>query len=308
MLATTTTTRQRRTAQTKARTAHAVPLQQDSTDSQTQLLSEYLPLVQQVAGHIYHRLPRHYIDLDSLVQSGVVGLLEAAQRYDASRGVGFAEYARYRIRGEIMEYLRSLDWASRSVRAWGRRQAAARSRLTARLGREAAPEEMAAELQVSLEAYFRGEQKVNEAAVLNFEEVSSASEEQWHQTQEPSVDHSCQDPLTLLEKKDLIEKLAQAIEALPTQERLVISLSYYEELTLREIGEVLDLTEGRVCQIRTRAITHLRQALEEKVARPLSAASQPTGPLSSRRTPPAAVAQLAASLSTAYSHTLRSAA
>jgi RNA polymerase sigma factor for flagellar operon FliA len=234
-----------------------------SDQSREELLENYLPFVRQVAERVHRHLPRHHIDIESLVQSGVVGLLEAAQRYNASRGVAFADYARYRIRGEIIEYLRSLDWASRSVRAWGRRQAAARSRLTARLGREAEPTELAAELQISLKEYYRFDQHVSEATLLNLEDVSPASEDHWRRTQEEHADPASIDPLATLEQKDLVTKLAGAIELLSEQEKQVLTLSYYEELTLREIGQVWDLTEGRICQIRSRAVDRLREILAE---------------------------------------------
>jgi RNA polymerase sigma factor for flagellar operon FliA len=189
--------------------------------------------------------------------------LEALQRYDPRRGVAFQTYARYRIQGEVMEYLRSLDWVSRSVRAWGRKVAAARSRISGRLGRDASPEEMAAELGISLEEYYRVDQKVSEAALLSLEDLSIASEEEWKKAQEDFGQRPFQDPLTSVEGKDLAEKLGAAIDKLPERERLVVTLYYHEELTLREIGEILGLTEGRICQIHTQAVSRLRQALGE---------------------------------------------
>jgi len=116
----------------------------DDKKQREELVEAFLPLVRLIAERIHRRLPPG-MDLESLVQAGVMGLLEALDRYNPDRGA-FHTYARYRIQGEIMEYLRSLDWASRSIRAWGRKAAAARSRLTGRLGREASAEEMASEL------------------------------------------------------------------------------------------------------------------------------------------------------------------
>src|SRR5207253_6714261 len=164
-----------------------------------------------------------------------MGLLEAHDRYNPDCGA-FPAYARYRIQGEIMEYLRSLDWASRSVRAWGRKAATARTRLTGRLGREASAEEMAAELGVSLGQYYQVDQKLNEAMLLSLDDVSLASEEEWKKAQEEFSQHSFRDPLTFLESKNLIEKLTSAIEELSERERLIVTLYYHEELTLREIG------------------------------------------------------------------------
>ena len=160
-----------------------------------------------------------------------------------------------------MEYLRSLDWVSRSVRAWGRKMAVARTRLAGRLGREASPEEMASELGVALPEYYRVDQKVSEATLLSLEDLTPASEEEWRKTQEEFSTRSFQDPFASVEGKELVEKLAVAIDTLPERERLVVTLYYHEELTLREIGEILSLTEGRICQIHTQAVTRLQSAL-----------------------------------------------
>jgi len=233
-----------------------------------EMLEAHMPLVRLVAERIHRRLPPG-VDLGSLIHSGIVGLLEALQRYDARRGVAFQTYARYRIQGEIMEYLRSLDWVSRSVRAWGRKMAVARTRLAGRLGREASPEEMASELGVALPEYYRADQKVSEATLLSLEDLTPASEEEWRKTQEEFSTRAFQDPFASVEGKELVEKLAVAIETLPERERLVVTLYYHEELTLREIGEILSLTEGRICQIHTQAVTRLQSALgatEEKPA------------------------------------------
>ena len=232
--------------------------------SREEIVDAYLPLVRLVAERIHRRLPPG-IDVSSLIHSGIVGLLESLQRYDAKRGVAFQTYARYRIQGEIMEYLRSLDWVSRSVRAWGRRVSAARARLTGKFGREASPEEMAKELGVSLEEYYRVDQKVSDSTLLSLEDLNSASEEEWRRAQEKFSSNLFQDPLVCVEGKDLVEKLTSAIDTLPERERLVVSLYYHEELTLREIGDMLGLTEGRICQIHSQAVSRLRQALGENM-------------------------------------------
>lgn len=244
-----------------ARHAQGLPVKQPPAATREEMIEAYLPLVRMVAERIHRRLPPG-IDLSSLVHSGIVGLLEALQRYDARRGVAFHTYARYRIQGEIMEYLRSLDWVSRSVRAWGRRVTAARVRLASRFGREPTPEEMAEALGVSLEEFFRVDRKVNDAVLLRLEDLSLVSEEDWQRARESFLQHPFHDPLASVESKDLVDKLAAAVETLSERERLVVTLYYHEELTLREIGEILGLTEGRICQIHARAIVHLRQALE----------------------------------------------
>ncbi len=236
-----------------------------SMGSQEEIVDTYLPLVRLVAERVHRRLPPG-IDVSSLIHSGIVGLLEALQRYDPGRGVAFQTYARYRIQGEIMEYLRSLDWVSRSVRSWGRRVTAARTRLTGKFGREASPEEMANELGVSLEEYYRVDQKVSDSTLLSLEDLNIASEEEWRHAQEKFAGNPYQDPFVCVEGKDLVEKLAGAIDVLPERERLVVTLYYHEELTLREIGEILGLTEGRICQIHAQAVSRLREALGEEDA------------------------------------------
>src|SRR5581483_3749530 len=155
--------------------ASSRPAEQKTRD---EMLEAHMPLVRLVAERIHRRLPPG-VDLGSLVHSGIVGLLEALQRYDERRGVAFQTYARYRIQGEIMEYLRSLDWVSRSVRSWGRKMGVPRTRLAGRLGREASPEEMAVELGVPLSEYYRVDQKVSEATLLSLEYLTPASEEEW---------------------------------------------------------------------------------------------------------------------------------
>lgn len=225
-----------------------------------ELIVKYLPLVRFVAEKIHRRLPPG-VDLESLVHSGVVGLLEALNRFDPKRGVEFEVYARYRIQGEVMQCLRSLDWVSRSVRSWGRKMESARAKLAGKLVREPTAEEMAKELEIPLKTYFRLDQQVNDATLLSLEDLSIASEAAWERTQEKFTHDSFLDPLSFVEGKDLVEKLAVAVENLPERERMVVTLYFHEELTLREIGEVFDLSEGRICQIFAQAVGRLRDAL-----------------------------------------------
>jgi RNA polymerase sigma factor for flagellar operon FliA len=223
-------------------------------------IKTYLPMVRFVAEKIHRRLPPG-VDLESLIHSGVVGLLEALERFDPGRGVDFEVYARYRIQGEVMQCLRSLDWVSRSVRAWGRKMEAARIKLAAQFVREPSADEIAKELEIPLENYYRLDQQVNDAILLSLEDLSTTAEMDWEKTQEKYAANSFLDPLSVVESKDLVEKLAAAIRGLPEREQMVITLYYHEEMTLREIGEVLDLSEGRICQIFAQAVGRLRTAL-----------------------------------------------
>lgn len=263
-----------------SRQSRRVPQGEDSratlpsqADPRAKMIEAYLPQVRLVAERTHRRLPPG-IDLESLVHAGVMGLLDALQRYDPRRGVAFHAYARYRIQGEITEYLRSLDWVSRSVRAWGRKVAAVRDLLARRLGREATAQEIAAELGISLQEYYRIDQQISEGAILSLEDLAITSEEDWRKAEEYFARHPFVDPLVLLEKtddplawvegKDLVEKLTAAIATLPERERLVVTLYYHEELTFREIGEILDLSEGRICQLHAQAVARLRRALAGK--------------------------------------------
>jgi RNA polymerase sigma factor for flagellar operon FliA len=244
-------------------------LGQTAHEAKDKMVNQYLPLVRLVAEKVHRRLPPG-VDLESLIHSGVVGLLQALDRFDPKRGVDFEIYARYRIQGEVMQCLRSLDWVRRSVRSWGRKIEAAKTKLSGILAREPIAEEIAKELGIPLESYFRLEQQLNEATLLSLEDLSVASEGEWERAQEKCADGPFLDPLRVVEGKDLLEKLASGVAALPERDRLVVTLYYYEELTLREIGKILDLSEGRVCQILGQVVACLRGALGVKPVEKLS--------------------------------------
>lgn len=223
-------------------------------------ITKYLPLVRFVAEKIHRRLPPG-VDLESLVHSGVIGLLEALERFDPKRGVEFEAYARYRIQGEVMQCLRSLDWVSRSVRSWGRKIEAARAKLAGQFVREPSVEEMAKELEIPLETYFRLDQQVNDATLLSLEDLAIVADSEWEGAQQKYHHNTFIDPLSFVEKKDLVDKVTMAVDDLPERERMVVTFYYHEELTLREIGEILHLSEGRICQIFAQAVGRLRGAL-----------------------------------------------
>jgi RNA polymerase sigma factor for flagellar operon FliA len=247
-------------------------LGQTAHRAKEEMVTQYLPLVRFVAERVHRRLPPG-VDLESLIHSGVVGLLQALDRFDPKRGVDFEIYARYRIQGEVMQCLRSLDWVRRSVRSWGRKIEAAKTKLAAKFAREPAAEEIAKELEIPLESYFRLDQQVNEATLLSLEDLSIASEAEWERAQEKCANSPFLDPLSVVEGKDLVEKLASGVAALPERDRLVVTLYYYEELTLREIGQILDLSEGRVCQILAQVVACLRGTLGVKPSEKVSARS-----------------------------------
>jgi len=251
-------------AQSKAQKSSRPALHAHEKEAPSEeLVNRYLPLVRFVAEKIHRRLPPG-VDLEPLVQSGVVGLLEALKRYDPKRGVDFEVFARYRIQGEVMQCLRSLDWVSRSVRAWGRKIEAARARLAGELVREPSAEELARALEIPLETFYRVDQQLNDATLLSLEDLSISSEAEWERSQEKQSHSGFVDPLSFVENKDMVQKLTSAVEELPERERMVVTLYYHEELTLREIGEILDLSEGRICQIFGQAVARLRLMLGVK--------------------------------------------
>jgi RNA polymerase sigma factor for flagellar operon FliA len=245
-------------------------LGQTAHRAKEEMVTQYLPLVRLVAERVHRRLPPG-VDLESLIHSGVVGLLQALDRFDPKRGVDFEIYARYRIQGEVMQCLRSLDWVRRSVRSWGRKIETAKTKLAGKFSREPAAEEIAKELDIPLESYFRIDQQVNEATLLSLEDLSIASEADWERAQEKYTNSPFLDPLSVVEGKDLVEKLASGVAALPERDRLVVTLYYYEDLTLREIGQILDLSEGRVCQILAQVVACLRGTLGIKPSEKVSA-------------------------------------
>jgi RNA polymerase sigma factor for flagellar operon FliA len=160
-----------------------------------------------------------------------------------------------------MAYLRSLDWVGHAIRTWGRKEAHARCHLTAQLAREAKREEIAAELNVSVEEYQRIMEHTDESQFLTRTALGISSEEEWTQAQAEFFAHPTQDPLLFLREPAILEMVHEMLGTLPEQERLVITLAHYEDMTPQEISEILDITEERVCQIRREVGARLRQRL-----------------------------------------------
>ena len=231
----------------------------EQDDSPEDVVTTYLPLVEHMARQLHRRLPPGN-DLDALVNSGVVGLLVALERFDPERRVSFHVYARHRIHGEMIQCLRSLDWVSRSIRAWGRRVTAARTQLTEHLCREATSEEMAQKLDLPLETYHKINHRVREHGWLSLDDPSCGGPDLVLDGN-VSGQGLYQDPFACVEQRDLVDKLKRAVARLPERERLVVTLRHYQELKFREIGEGLGLTEGRICQIYVQARKRLRKAL-----------------------------------------------
>ncbi|KPL01215.1 MAG: hypothetical protein AMJ91_00745 [candidate division Zixibacteria bacterium SM23_73_3] len=230
------------------------------------LLEEYLPLVKNVAGRMAMGFPKS-VELSDLVNTGVIGLIEALSNFDPSRGVKFETYAVPRIRGAILDELRSLDWVPRSTRAKSREIDKATSKLENQLGRRPSGRELAKSLKISSKELFSALDDVSSTTMLSLDDLIYKEEDN---RQIPRVetleDLSRENVLGDLEKEELKAYLIQAISHLSEQERLVVALYYYEELTLKEIGEVMQISESRVSQIHTKSVLKLRGLIKEKFA------------------------------------------
>lgn len=226
-------------------------------DNGDELIRRHAPLVKRIAYHLSARLPSGVL-LDDLIQSGMIGLLEAARRYDASKGASFETYAGIRIRGAMMDEIRKGDWAPRSVHRNSRRIAEAIRVVENRTGRDAQDAEVAAELGMSLEEYHASLQDSASSRLFSFEELIDNGE-----AVTDSVGEDTPSPLEGLQRRAFQQSLAEAIGALPERERLVLSLYYDEELNLKEIGAVLGVSESRVSQLHSQCAARLRARMAD---------------------------------------------
>ena len=207
-------------------------------------------------------LPAH-VDEADLISYGLGGLIFAIQRFDLTREIKFETYAITRIRGAIIDELRSLDWVPRSVRARAREIERANMKLEARLRRAPTDEEMAGELDMNVEEFHDALLQISNSTIVALDELWNVSDSTGDQVSllDTIPDHGAPDPEAMVDQGELRDRIADAIAALPEREKLVIALYYYENLTLREIGEVLGVTESRVSQLHTKAVLRLRSKL-----------------------------------------------
>ncbi len=230
------------------------------TVEQEQLLLDHVPIVRFLARRIHERLPQH-VEIEDLVSAGVVGLMDAFSKFDPTKKVQFRSYAQFRIRGAILDSLRTLDWSPRELRRKGRAVEEAIRMLTVRLGRAAAEPEIAAEMGMTLGEYQQllGDLKGLEIGTLHVERNENSGEEELAYVPGRPED----DPLFVCLKGELEDRLAGAIANLADRERLVMTLYYYEEMTMREIGLALGVVESRVSQVHASAVVHLRAVLRD---------------------------------------------
>ncbi len=237
-----------------------------SLENMEQIVKEFSPMVKYVANRIAMRLPPH-IEVDDLVSVGAIGLMDAIEKYDPNRGAKFKTYAEFRVRGSILDELRSLDWVPRSVRQKASNLETVSSQLQTKLGRPPEDEEVAEEMGISLDELFDTINETRNMPLLSLEDLGIARESGEQQSLlETIAGRGEVDPQTQLRLNELKSVIATAIDALPEKERLMISLYYYEELTMKEIGEVLGITESRISQIHSKAVFRLRTKLKSLIA------------------------------------------
>ena len=232
-------------------------------EERDQLIEAHLPLVKFLACRVAAKLPSH-INLEDLVSAGVIGLIDAAEKFDGAREVQFKTYAEIRIRGAMLDSLRRSDWAPRRLRRSERAIEEAYTVLAGQLKRAATDEEVAAQLGISLTEFHQLLGELEGVSVGGFISLSSANDGEAQDLLRYLPCAPEADPSYSFERREAEEKLAAAIDGLPLKERRVIALYYREELTMKEIGKVLGITESRVCQLHSKAVLRLRSSLTVK--------------------------------------------
>jgi RNA polymerase sigma factor for flagellar operon FliA len=238
-------------------------------DARERLILAYAPLVKYVAGRMVSGLPAHIEEAD-LISYGLLGLIGAVERFDPSRDIKFETYAVSRIKGSIIDELRALDWVPRSVRSKAREIERVCVKLEHDLQRVPTDHEISAALGVTLEEFHRTLTQIANTSIVALDELweISGSDGDTASLIETLEDPKSHDPSRMLDLSEMKAQLARAIDALPDREKVVIALYYYESLTLREIGEVLGVTESRVSQLHTKAVLRLKGRLRDEISPP----------------------------------------
>jgi len=234
----------------------------DSHLLRNQIINEYLPYVKRIVNRIAVHLPA-MIDTDDLINVGVIGLIQAIERYDPSRDNKFITYAVFRIKGAVLSELRSRDFLGRTTRRKIRDLEKAYLKLEQKHGREVTDEEVAEEMDMDLEQFYKIK-RMSSISFVSFEEIGHASRSEPSALSNSLVSGDADDALSLTTMKEIKATIAKNIDLLPEKEKLVVSLYYSDELTMKEIGQVLNITESRVSQIHAQAIIHLRSKLRRE--------------------------------------------
>ena len=231
-----------------------------SMEEKNRYVEQYAPLIKYLADRLAARLPDH-INKDDLVSAGVLGLIDAVDKFDPSRAILFKTYAEFRIKGAMLDELRSMDWVPRSIRKKTSQLEKLWQRLEGELGRPPSDEEAAAALNLSVPDYLKLLHEVRTINILDldaFRAVDKSGARETRDIYDILADESALDALTAITQDETREVLAKAIEELAEKERLVITLYYHEELTMKEIGQVLGYTESRISQLHTKSLLRLK--------------------------------------------------
>jgi RNA polymerase sigma factor for flagellar operon FliA len=251
------------TMQEAARQVKAYEAVIQQSASRDELILEHMPQIKYIAHRISAKLPSH-VELNDLVSAGVLGLLDAVEKFDPTRGVKFKTYAELRVKGAILDSLRNLDWAPRSLRKRSKDLEKVYKELEQKLGRPASDKEVCDELGISLDEFYELVDQIKGLNLGSFHEMASQEDDR---NSEPLIkyipDAPQMDPFFVFHKSEIRHLLGNAIDALPKKERLVVSLYYFDALTMKEIGKVLGVNESRVSQLHTKAMLRLRTKLRK---------------------------------------------
>lgn len=237
-----------------------------STESRNTIIKRHLKLVSYISSKTAASLPPH-IEVTDLESVGILGLMNAIERYDPDKGIAFETFAKMRIYGAIMDELRALDWIPRSIRQKAKQIDTALRTLDQRLGRTPTEAELADYLKISVPEYQKMAKDVSSTTLLSLEQIYSSDSSSGSMTLLDVLEATnADDPMEALEEEELKKEMASAIDRLPDREKLIVALYYYEELTLKEIGRILSLSESRISQIHTKTIAKLRGKMDDPMS------------------------------------------
>lgn len=229
-------------------------------ENRDEMIIAHMPMVKYLVNKIASQLPPH-LDREDLMSAAVIGLITAAERFDPSRGVQFKTFVEQRIRGTIMDELRAQDWLTRSVRDKYKRLEREFSLLEQKLGRNPTSEEVAEAMEMELGEYYRLLEEVHFLSVVSLDDSWEDEDGSPFGLLDVLEDKGAENPQQQMLNREMVTLMADAIESLPEKERIVITLYYFEEMNLKEIGAVLSLTESRICQLHSQAVLRLRSRI-----------------------------------------------
>ncbi|ADI85804.1 MULTISPECIES: FliA/WhiG family RNA polymerase sigma factor [Geobacter] len=241
--------------------AYEQEAQRSVAQTRDELIVNHLPLVKFLVGRIASQLPPH-LDQEDLMSAAIIGLITAAERFDPTRGVQFKTFAEQRIRGTIIDELRSQDWLTRSLRDKFKKLEKEFVLLEHQLGRNPTSDEVATALKMSVDEYYRMLEEIHLLSFVSLDESWEDDDGSPFGLLDILADTSIENPQSQLMARQMLDSLTESIESLPEKERLVITLYYYEELNLKEIGAVLELSESRISQLHSQAIVRLRAKMK----------------------------------------------